>query len=85
MVFLKAADDDDGPEALGVDGAVTVGPTGVVDSLLVIDKCPGAELFLLLGKDEVEDAVPKEERRELALLPTPRLCIVEVLLVYRYF
>ena len=38
LLLLSAAEDDDGPEALGVDGAVTVGPKGFVVSLPVLDE-----------------------------------------------
>ena len=56
FLFKAAADDEDGPETLGVDGAVIVGLPGVV------------EVFLVAVKDGVVDEAPKEERRELALL-----------------
>ena len=56
FLFKAAADDEDGPETLGVDGAVMVGLPGVVD------------VFLVADKDGVVDDAPKEERRELALL-----------------
>ena len=38
LLLLSAAEDDDGPETLGVEGAVTVGPTGFVDNLPVLDE-----------------------------------------------
>ena len=38
LLRLSAAEDDDGPETLGVEGAVTVGPTGFVDNLPVFDE-----------------------------------------------
>lgn len=56
FLFKAAAEDEDGPETLGVDGAVIVGLPGVV------------EVFLVAVKDGVVDDAPKEERRELALL-----------------
>ena len=56
FLFKAAAEDEDGPETLGVDGAVMVGLPGVV------------EVFLVAVKDGVVDDAPKEERRELALL-----------------
>ena len=56
FLFKAAAEDEDGPETLGVDGAVMVGLPGVV------------EVFLVAVKDGVVDEAPKEERRELALL-----------------
>ena len=56
FLFKAAAEDEDGPETLGVDGAVIVGLPGVVD------------VFRVADKDGVVDDAPKEERRELALL-----------------
>ena len=81
LLFFKAAEDKDGPEALGVDGAVIVGPTGIFASLWVTDTCPGTEPFRLFWKEEVDDAAPKEERRELALLPPEILCLVDIMRV----
>jgi hypothetical protein len=38
LLLFSAAEDDDGPETLGVEGAVTVGPPGFVDNLPVFDE-----------------------------------------------
>ena len=70
MVFLKTAQEDEGPDTLGVDGAVIVGPAGVLDCRCDFDKGPVVEPFLLYAKDNDEDAdAPKEEDLELELLP----------------
>ena len=69
FLLNAAAEDEDGPETLGVDGAVMVGPAGVVDNLPVLEEYSSAfEVFLVPVKEDVVDAAPNEERRELALL-----------------
>ena len=67
---LTCLEDEEGPETLGVDGAVIVGLAGVVvDNLPVFEEYSSVfEAFLAPVNEEVEEAAPKDERRELALL-----------------
>ena len=70
FLFNAAAEDEEGPETLGVDGAVMVGLAGVVvDTFPVLDEYSRVlETFLAPFKEEVVDAAPNEDLRELALL-----------------
>ena len=70
FLFNAAAEDEEGPETLGVDRAVMVGLAGVVvDNLPVLDEYSSVfEAFLAPVKEEVVEAAPNEDRRELALL-----------------
>ena len=81
MVLLRAADDEDGPDILAVDGAVMVGPPGVLDCRrTVFVECSVAEPFLFPISEEVVDpAAPKDERRELASLRVPNLRVDDII------
>ena len=80
MVLLRAADDEDGPDILAVDGAVMVGPTGVLDCLrTVFVECSVVEPFLFPSTEEVVDPAPKDERRELASLRVPNLRVDDII------
>ena len=70
MPFLKIAPEDEGADALGVDGAVIVGPAGVLDCRRDVDKQSAVEPFLLFVKDNEDGAdILSEERLELYPLP----------------
>ena len=70
MDFLKIAPEHEGPDALGVDGAVIVGPAGALDCRRDVDKWSAVEPFLLLVKDNEDGAdTLNEERLELDPLP----------------